>query len=44
MIDVRRTAVVVARAIEERFDAYGFGLKRRLGVLDPFEILLGSCS
>jgi len=39
LIDVRRTAVVVARAIEERFDAYRFGLKRRLGLLDPFEIL-----
>ncbi len=31
--------LVVARAIEERFDAYRFGLKRRLGLLDPFEIL-----
>ena len=24
---------------EERFDAFRFGLKRRLGLLDPFEIL-----
>ena len=31
--------LVVARAIEKRFDAFRFGLKRRLGLLDPFEIL-----
>jgi phosphatidate phosphatase APP1 len=30
---------MVARAIEERFDAYRFTLKGRLGLLDPFEIL-----
>jgi phosphatidate phosphatase APP1 len=39
LIDLRRTVLVVARAIEERFDAYRFRLKRRLGLLDPFEIL-----
>ncbi len=39
MIDVRRTLLVVARAIEKRFDAFRFGLKQRLGLLDPFEIL-----
>ena len=32
-------ALVVGHAIEERFDALRFGLKRRLGLLDPFEIL-----
>jgi phosphatidate phosphatase APP1 len=35
----RRVALVVARGIEERFDAFRFGLKRRFGLLDPFEIL-----
>ena len=30
---------MVARGVEERFDAFRFGLKRRLGLLDPFEIL-----
>src|SRR5829696_8031042 len=30
---------MVTRAIEERFDAYRFTLKGRLGLLDPFEIL-----
>ena len=39
LIDVRRTLLVVARAIEKRFDAFRFGLKQRLGLLDPFEIL-----
>lgn len=39
MIDLRRTVLLLGRAIEERFDAYRFGLKRRLGLLDPFEIL-----
>ncbi|CAA9470168.1 MAG: hypothetical protein AVDCRST_MAG58-4135 [uncultured Rubrobacteraceae bacterium] len=39
MIDLRRTALVVGRAIEERFDAFTFRLKRRFGLLDPFEIL-----
>jgi phosphatidate phosphatase APP1 len=39
LIDLRRTVLVVARAIEERVDAYRFGLKWRLGLLDPFEIL-----
>jgi len=39
LVDWRRTALVVGQAIEERFDAFRFGLKRRLGLLDPFEIL-----
>ena len=39
MIDLRRTVLMVTRAIEERFDAYRFTLKGRLGLLDPFEIL-----
>ena len=39
MVDLRRTALVFGRAIEVRFDAFSFGLKRRLGLLDPFEIL-----
>ena len=30
---------MVARRVGERFDAFRFGLKRRLGLLDPFEIL-----
>src|SRR5215210_3341217 len=30
---------MVARAIEERFDAFRFGLKQRWGLLDPFAIL-----
>ena len=28
-----------AHAVEQRFDGFRFGLKRRLGLLDPFEIL-----
>ena len=39
MAELRRRALVVARGVEERFDAFRFGLKRRLGLLDPFEIL-----
>jgi phosphatidate phosphatase APP1 len=39
LADWRRTALVGARVIEERFDAFRFMLKRRLGLLDPFEIL-----
>jgi len=39
LIEWRRTVLVVARAIEERFDAFRFRLKRRLGLLVPFEIL-----
>jgi phosphatidate phosphatase APP1 len=39
LIDLRRTVLMVTRAIEERFDAYRFTLKGRLGLLDPFEIL-----
>lgn len=35
----RRTALGAARVAEERFDAVRFGLKRRFGMLDPFEIL-----
>ena len=30
---------MIARGVEERFDAFRFGLKRLLGLLDPFEIL-----
>jgi phosphatidate phosphatase APP1 len=36
---LRRRALVVAQGVEERFDAFRFGLKWRLGLLDPFEIL-----
>src|SRR5215203_7453436 len=36
---LRRRALVFGRAIEERIDASRFRLKRRLGLLDPFEIL-----
>jgi phosphatidate phosphatase APP1 len=36
---LRRRVLVVARGVEERFDDFRFGLKRRLGLLDPFEIL-----
>jgi phosphatidate phosphatase APP1 len=39
LIEWRRTALVVGRAIEERYDAFRFVLKRRLGLLDPFKIL-----
>jgi phosphatidate phosphatase APP1 len=39
LIELRRTALVVMRAIEERFDAFRFRLKRRLELLEPFEIL-----
>ena len=35
----RRTAFRAAQVAEERFDALRFGLKRRFGMLDPFEIL-----
>jgi len=31
--------LVAAQAVEERFDASRFRLKRRFGLLDPFEIL-----
>jgi phosphatidate phosphatase APP1 len=37
--DWRRTVVVGARAVEGRFDRLRFGMKRRLGLLDPFDIL-----
>jgi phosphatidate phosphatase APP1 len=39
LTDWRRTAWGAAKAIEERFDALRFRLKRRFGLLDPFEIL-----
>ena len=39
MAELRRSVFVFVRAIEERFDACRFNLKRRLGLLDPFEIL-----
>jgi phosphatidate phosphatase APP1 len=39
LIEWRRKALVLGRAIEERFDAFRFWLKQRLGLLDPFEIL-----
>jgi len=39
LADWRRTALVVGQAIEERFDALRFRLKRRFGLLAPFEIL-----
>jgi phosphatidate phosphatase APP1 len=39
LAELRRRALVVARGVEERFDAYRFWLKRRLGLLDAFEIL-----
>jgi phosphatidate phosphatase APP1 len=35
----RGAALGVAKSAEERFDALRFGLKRRFGLLDPFEIL-----
>ena len=35
----RRTIAVGAHAVEERFDRFRFEAKRRLGMLDPFEIL-----
>jgi phosphatidate phosphatase APP1 len=35
----RRTIAVGAHAAEVRFDRFRFGLKRRFGLLDPFEIL-----
>jgi phosphatidate phosphatase APP1 len=39
LTDWRRTALGAARTAEERFDAFRFGLKRRFGLLDPFEVL-----
>jgi phosphatidate phosphatase APP1 len=36
---LRRTALSVAKVLEERFDAFRFRFKRRFGLLDPFEIL-----
>jgi phosphatidate phosphatase APP1 len=37
--DLKRTAMSVAQVVEERFDAFRFRIKRRFGLLDPFEIL-----
>jgi phosphatidate phosphatase APP1 len=37
--DVKRVALLVAHFVEERFDEFRFGFKRRFGLLDPFEIL-----
>ena len=39
MADLRRTAWTAAKAFEVRFDATRFRIKRRFGLLDPFEIL-----
>ena len=39
MADWRQRIKSVARVVEERFDALRFRLKRRFGLLDPFEIL-----
>ena len=39
MIEWRRKILVVGQGIEEHFDALRFRLKRRFGLLDPFEIL-----
>jgi phosphatidate phosphatase APP1 len=36
---LKRTALSVAGAVEERLDALRFRFKRRFGLLDPFEIL-----
>jgi phosphatidate phosphatase APP1 len=38
-VNWRRKVAVGARAAEVRFDTFRFGLKRRFGLLDPFEIL-----
>jgi phosphatidate phosphatase APP1 len=35
----RREFVAAARAAEERFDRFRFGVKERFGLLDPFEVL-----
>jgi phosphatidate phosphatase APP1 len=39
LAELRRRALIVARGVEERFDACRFRVKRRFGLLDPFEIL-----
>jgi phosphatidate phosphatase APP1 len=36
---LRRTVLSAVRVVEERFDALRFSIKRRFGLLDPFEIL-----
>jgi phosphatidate phosphatase APP1 len=38
-VNWRRAVAVSAHAVEERFDRFRFEAKRRLGRLDPFEIL-----
>jgi phosphatidate phosphatase APP1 len=39
LTNFRRSALSAARFAETHLDAFRFGLKRRLGMLDPFEIL-----
>ena len=39
LTDLKRLLLLAARVLEERFDAFRFGFKRRFGLLDPFEIL-----
>ena len=39
MTGLRRTVLSAVRVVEERFDALRFSIKRRFGLLDPFEIL-----
>ena len=39
LTNLTRTALIVARFVEERFDQFRFSFKRRFGLLDPFEIL-----
>jgi phosphatidate phosphatase APP1 len=38
-VNWRRKVTAGARAAEVRFDRFRFGLKRRFGLLDPFEVL-----
>ena len=39
LTDLKRTVLLAASVVEERFDELRFGFKRRFGLLDPFEIL-----
>jgi phosphatidate phosphatase APP1 len=39
MTSRRRMLLATANAVEQRFDRLGFEAKRRLGLLDPFEVL-----
>jgi phosphatidate phosphatase APP1 len=39
LTNLTRTALLVARFLEKRFDEFRFSFKRRFGLLDPFEIL-----